>query len=414
MNFRTLAISGLLVALGAWLFFKITNLACDGHQLSTGEIIQVYGYPYEVHKILTEDGYILTVFRIPHKKDEKPGPRPVFLLQHGLFGTSDQFVHLGPEKSMGFFLVDKGFDVWIGNIRGNHYCQENIHYNNTDPKFWDFSWDEMGYFDLSATISYILKNTNQTKVYYAGHSMGSNMLMVLLTRRPEFQNKIELGFGLAPAVFVKHSRSNVFVAFCAYYAPFALRIFGPSQILPAFFKNFITWVSSNCDPENQATWKICRLIYTVSQGPSTDFDQNTLSAYFSTNPSQASAKSLAHYGQGIESGKFIPYDYGVEENFKRYGLAEPPLFNLSEVQTPVAIIYSDSDYIVPPSDAQMLCLSLPRVTAFHRIALTTFNHMDFLYGLSARKLLHEEMFKIIKRGISNEKENINCEINELN
>lgn len=47
---------------------------------TTGEIIQSYGYPLEIHKVKTKDGYILTLHRIP-----RHGRTPVYL-QHGLGG----------------------------------------------------------------------------------------------------------------------------------------------------------------------------------------------------------------------------------------------------------------------------------------------------------------------------------------
>lgn len=34
-----------------------------------GEIVQHHGYPYEEHEVLTEDGYYLTLQRIPHGRD---------------------------------------------------------------------------------------------------------------------------------------------------------------------------------------------------------------------------------------------------------------------------------------------------------------------------------------------------------
>ena len=51
------------------------------------ELITSKGYPLETHYVTTEDGYILTLFRIPHGR--KPAPRanasaPVVFLQVGL------------------------------------------------------------------------------------------------------------------------------------------------------------------------------------------------------------------------------------------------------------------------------------------------------------------------------------------
>jgi Partial alpha/beta-hydrolase lipase region len=60
----------------------------------TPAIIRDFGYPFEEHRILSEDGYFTTVFRIPHGRDSvKPGGRPVFL-QHGILMSSKEwFLH---------------------------------------------------------------------------------------------------------------------------------------------------------------------------------------------------------------------------------------------------------------------------------------------------------------------------------
>lgn len=59
------------------------------------------GYPLETHYATTEDGYILTVFRIPYgKRDtEKKIRKPVFL-QHGFASSSSSFVSTG-HKALG-------------------------------------------------------------------------------------------------------------------------------------------------------------------------------------------------------------------------------------------------------------------------------------------------------------------------
>lgn len=64
----------------------------------------------ETHKVLTKDGYILTMYRIPHGKyrNTKPGPRPVVLLQHGVTLASNSFVLLNANESMAFILADAG------------------------------------------------------------------------------------------------------------------------------------------------------------------------------------------------------------------------------------------------------------------------------------------------------------------
>ena len=70
------------------------------------ELIEKYGYPSESHKIVTEDGYILIMHRIPYSPKSPPAPnKPAVFLQHGLISSSADWIILGPEKSLGKFTV---------------------------------------------------------------------------------------------------------------------------------------------------------------------------------------------------------------------------------------------------------------------------------------------------------------------
>lgn len=63
------------------------------------EIIKQENYTSETHTITTEDGYILTVYRIPGP----PNSIPVYL-QHGLLQCSADWLHPGRGKSLGKFI----------------------------------------------------------------------------------------------------------------------------------------------------------------------------------------------------------------------------------------------------------------------------------------------------------------------
>ncbi|PSN29160.1 Lipase 3 [Blattella germanica] len=60
------------------------------------------GYPAEAHELVTDDGYILTLHRIPFSPKSPQAPnKPVVLIFHGLLCSSANVVVLGPEKSEG-------------------------------------------------------------------------------------------------------------------------------------------------------------------------------------------------------------------------------------------------------------------------------------------------------------------------
>lgn len=42
-----------------------------------------------------------------------------------------------------------------------------------DSEYWDFSFEEMGRYDITAEIEYVLKQTGVKKVSYVGHSQGT-------------------------------------------------------------------------------------------------------------------------------------------------------------------------------------------------------------------------------------------------
>ena len=98
------------------------------------------GYPVENHFVTTQDGFILNMQRIPHgwNKTQSSSPKPVVFLQHGLTMDSTNWILNGRSESLAYILADRGFDVWLGNIRGNRYSQKHIKLDPSDEEFWDW------------------------------------------------------------------------------------------------------------------------------------------------------------------------------------------------------------------------------------------------------------------------------------
>uniref|UniRef100_F1LGP5 Lysosomal acid lipase/cholesteryl ester hydrolase n=1 Tax=Ascaris suum TaxID=6253 RepID=F1LGP5_ASCSU len=111
--------------------------------MTAPEIITYYGYPVEHHTTITADGYHLVLHRIPHGNKEsnttKNRRRPVVFLQHGFVGSSAVWLMNPPSQSAGFVFADAGFDVWMGNTRGNTYSFKHNSLTRNDREYWKFT-----------------------------------------------------------------------------------------------------------------------------------------------------------------------------------------------------------------------------------------------------------------------------------
>ena len=121
--------------------------------------------------VTTSDGHILTMFRINGKQSDGPAPRgkKVVYFQHGILDSADCWVSHKSAVAPAFVAARAGYDVWLGNTRGNKYSKGYQGYiSNYD--FWNYDFEVMGDLDITTEIDYALRVTGQKKVAYIGHS----------------------------------------------------------------------------------------------------------------------------------------------------------------------------------------------------------------------------------------------------
>ncbi|XP_076277274.1 lipase 3 isoform X1 [Lasioglossum baleicum] len=369
-------------------------------ELMGPELIRKYGYPVEVHKVLTGDGYILEIHRIPYGRHDKTSSgRPPVLVQHGLGGSSADWILLGPPNSLGYILADAGYDVWLGNNRGNIYSRNHTTIPTTDRRYWDFSYHELGVHDLPATIDYILDRTKCERLFYVGHSQGTTQFWVMMSQRPDYNGKIALMIGLAPVAFTGNMRGPITkLAKLTYMGVRIGEKFGyPEVRTRSSWGKFVT--NLLCKDQTQSiTPLFCtNFLFFIADFGQSNLSADNLTVILGHIPAGASWKQVVHFGQGyIGKDYFRQYDYDSEEkNYRLYDSSVPPEYNLSKAIAPIALFSSDGDSLATPKDVDLLQRKLVNVVFHEKLSIQTFSHYDFLWGKSSVKFVFEPILKLL-------------------
>ncbi|XP_053602237.1 lipase 3-like [Plodia interpunctella] len=365
--------------------------------LDTFSLIRKYGFPCEMHRVYTEDKYILEMHRIPHGRDNvSTEKRPVVFLQHGLLSSSAEWVLMLPGKGLAYILAEAGYDVWMGNARGNTYSKHHVSLNPTSSSFWKFSWHEIGYYDLPAMIDYIIKETGVAKIHYIGFSQGTTAFWVMASTRPEYNDKIVAMQALAPVGYVGKIRSPLIKAI----APFTnqmeilFKIFGQNELLSNGKVNELA--GQKYCVEEAITQALCtNLLFLLCGFNEEQLNATMLPVVLGHTPAGASTRQVVHFGQLYNSKKFVQFDHGWISNRRIYGSFKPPAYNLSAITTPVFLHYADNDWLATPDDVDKLLKEVKSAMGKYRVPMAKFNHLDFVFAINAKELIYDRMLNIM-------------------
>ncbi|XP_077486097.1 lipase member N-like isoform X1 [Amblyomma americanum] len=358
------------------------------------------GYPVEDHTAVTEDGYLLGMQRIPYGRNETAvlgsgQKKPVVLVIHAAAVSSADFVINFPEQSLGFLLADAGYDVWLGNLRGNVYTS-HVRYTKRERAFWDFSFDQMIEFDVPAMIDTALGTTNQTKLYYVGLSQGTQVLFGLLAEKPNYNDKIALFMAMGPIAYIGHMTANVVLLI-----PFADLIVTFVQLTTSGGVLQINWetvLSAITLCGDDMTIAVCLEFVEIANG--IDWNQlnvTRVAVYFTHSPAGTSIANLYHFAQIYRCNCFRKYDYGFLKNLIKYGSLQPPTYDMTLVRAPVGLYYSNSDVYSVPEDVARLESELPNVVRSYLVPEEEFTHYDFALGIHAADMVYRDMLQLMEQ-----------------
>lgn len=359
----------------------LENTPEDGRLQFPG-LAEKYGYNCTAHNVTTEDGYILTMFHIQGNKS-----KPIFL-QHGFLDSSDTFIIRG-NVSLVAYLASKGYDIWLGNMRGNMYSRAHTTLDPDGLKFWEFSFHEIALYDVPAMIDYILDNTGQEKLPVIAHSEGTTLFYVVGSIMPEYSDKFTVVICYAPVAYIHNAEKPVF--------PMVSMTVGSvvSEVLTVFdhgelLRNssiLVSLIRDVCTVEAVGYALCAEGFASVVFGRDEDqLEPEFFKIAINHVPCGTSVKNFMHLQQLVDRREFAQYDYGVIKNLQIYKSSNPPQYELSKVNIKIALVVGLGDRLADYDDIQLLRQQLPEVVEYYEMSREEFNHVDFVWGRNNTEL----------------------------
>jgi lysosomal acid lipase/cholesteryl ester hydrolase len=332
---------------------------------SIDDLAHECGLTIETHKVVTDDGYMLTLHRL--KNNSCPHSYPV-LVMHGLLQDSESML-CGGKKSLGYYLASRGYDVWLGNNRGNKYSNTHKSIPNSNRKFWDFCIDELGHYDVPSMTDYILTNTSKSKLAYIGFSQGSAQAFIAFSNIPKVCDKISIFIALGPAVRSPGMRGSILLSFIQSNSLFFQLVFGYRAMLPSV----PIWQSILSPSLFHTTVRIS--MYYLFGWKCLNMSPSRSIKLFQHCYSNSSVKCVSHWFQAILSGGLGAFNHSHSTNNK----AKPhQLHDISQIFCPVAIIYGEEDKLI---DATVIPSIVKSCVFSHKEPL--YEHLDMIWADTA-------------------------------
>lgn len=333
------------------------------------DVITELGYPYEAIRVITSDGYVLLLERIPRRDAQK-----AVYLQHGILDSSMGWVSNGIVGSPAFAAYDQGFDVFLGNFRGL-VSREHVDKKITSRQYWRYSINEHGTEDLPAMIEKIhevktselkicqpdieeeTKEDQPYKLCAICHSLGgAAMLMYVITSRIEEKpHRLSRLVLLSPAGF-HYDSPPVFTV-----VEYLFLLLGPilEPVVPGFyiptrfFRMLLNKLARDFHNYPAVGGLVQTLMSYVVGGDSSNWVGVLGLPHYNMNDMPGVSFHVAHHlAQMKHSGKFRMYDYGSSyANMDVYGAPEP--LDLGEyyglIDIPVDLVAGRKDRVIRPS-----------------------------------------------------------------
>merc|ERR1712232_628802 len=339
---------------------------------------------------------------------------PVFLMHGFITSAIDWVSQPYTTDNLPYMLSDAGYDVWLGNNRGNVFSVHNERLDMNSVEFWDqIDFDQMAELDVPAIIDYVTKTTGAPKMHWVGHSMGGGVLVEALALDPSLKDRLSTSALLAPGVHMAHLKVQLLKTMVATHMDQIWHKAGvdiPSiathnKYFPgpgfAHIMEYFTGKTPLCRVSTKLCNDIGKLMG-ISVGDPKNLDPETMALAYNLDPGGASFHLIMHYAQRVRTDKIQKFDWGTKRNQEKYnGSATPPYYGLSKINgVKMAMWVGEKDLFWTQPDVDSMMKAVPAdnwmpVASYSKI--DTYAHFDFVWGKDAHTRLYPAVIDVLSQ-----------------
>jgi len=357
----------------------------DSAKMSVPDQIADQGLKFESFDVTTEDGYINSLWHVWDESAEPlrkaNGDKKTLFLQHGLIDIAGTWFF--NENSPAYNLSKQGYDVWLGNNRGTANSYKHVSLNYHKKKYWQFSFNEMGKYDVPAFLETVLNKTGVEKLTYLGHSQGTTQFWIANIFHENLAQRIESFVGFAPVMFVGHCTSDLISL---------LTFLKIDVLIEAAFKNVLFKASGIfaeigpvfIDRLPRTVWAFVEAIVGFDQV--SHMNPERMPMMGRNDVGGTGTLNLKHWTQNMKSGNFADLN-GVEY--------DTSVLQKNLANTHLQLFVGANDALAQELDFTALLQTL-LLTDIDLVKIADYNHLDYMWADDADEYVNQHLYKFLE------------------
>ena len=212
---------------------------------------------------------------------------------------------MNKQHSLAFHLAWAGYDVWLGNARGNKYSRGHEHWDEYWGDYWNFNIQDLA-IDLNENIDWVLKETGKKRLTLVGKGHGATMAMTQMQRYPEeMDDKLNAFVALSPIAHNFYTWNEFYDMYSRYWRSLGSSLNNFGEV---WGKGFLERLSQS--KYNDTLYMFEKAFWDSFSASAEHDDPERIEAYMGHFPhGGVGAKLIDHLGQVSRVESYQNFDY---------------------------------------------------------------------------------------------------------